>query len=260
MRLNLYIFISLILHLIVLIFSPIHIKKERLKGEKITPIEIINNESLSSSKGNANKNSPKELTQKLQNNKKKAAKQKTKLKIRKDLKIKDKLENVLGDFPINKQDYNDKTKIKKSYKDTRKQKKVDNQVKKNSDTKAKIQEKKLDIKKITNPKMKGFSDKEKIKERDPEKGSIKGKGNLKITCLNCVSPKYPRKALKKGLEGKPIVKVWILKNGAVDKVELIKSSGIMSIDNAALDAAQRSEFYPLDYDTFMNIEYDLKIK
>ena len=89
MRLNLYIFISLILHLIVLIFSPINIKKQRLKGEKITPIEIINNESLSSSKGNANINSPKEFTQKLQNNTKKATKQKTKLKIRKDLKIKD---------------------------------------------------------------------------------------------------------------------------------------------------------------------------
>ena len=96
--------------------------------------------------------------------------------------------------------------------------------------------------------------------KDIQKGSIKGKGKLRITCLNCISPKYPREALKKGLEGKPTVKVWILKSGDVEKAEIIISSGISSIDNAALEAAKKSKFYPLSSDSFLNIEYDLKLK
>ena len=42
MRFNFYILISIIIHLIIIVL-PANIKKERLKGEKITPIEIINN-------------------------------------------------------------------------------------------------------------------------------------------------------------------------------------------------------------------------
>ena len=82
---------------------------------------------------------------------------------------------------------------------------------------------------------------------------------MKITCLNCISPKYPRKALKKGLEGKPKVKVWILKSGNVEKAEIIISSGVISIDNAALEAAKKSKFYPIPFNSFINIEYDLKL-
>jgi len=46
MKLKLYIFISLIIHLSLLIFSIEFDDKERLKGEKIVPIEIINNKSF----------------------------------------------------------------------------------------------------------------------------------------------------------------------------------------------------------------------
>ena len=116
---------------------------------------------------------------------------------------------------------------------------------------------KFDNSKISNPQKKGVSDKEDNK--DIEKGSVKGKGKLKITCLNCISPKYPRKALKKGLEGKPTVKVWILKSGDVEKAEIIISSGVSSIDNAALEAAKKSRFYPIAFDSFINIEYNLRL-
>ena len=57
MKLKLYIFISLIIHLSLLIFSVEFDNKERLKGEKIVPIEIINNKSFDYSKGNSNQNS-----------------------------------------------------------------------------------------------------------------------------------------------------------------------------------------------------------
>ena len=239
MRFKFYIFISLIIHLITLIFSPINFQKERLKGEKIIPIEIINNKSFNSSKGNTNRNSTKKIPKKSQDIKKEEIRNDKKIKKNNDLKLNDKNEKVKGDSQINKE----KT-IKKF------ENKVDKNVLK--------KEKNLDNSKISNPQKIGVSDKEDNKEI--EKGSIKGKGKLKITCLNCVSPNYPRKALKKGLEGKPKVKVWILKSGEVEKAKIIISSGVTSIDNAALEAAKKSSFYPLPFNSFINIEYDLKLR
>ena len=87
-----------------------------------------------------------------------------------------------------------------------------------------------------------------------------GKGTIKITCLKCVRPIYPPIALRRGAEGTPIVKVWINKKGKVFKAELIRLSGHESIDKAAKKAAINSTFYPLEEETSINIEYDLKIK
>ena len=67
-------------------------------------------------------------------------------------------------------------------------------------------------------------------------------------------------ALRRGAEGKPLVKVWINKLGKVTKSELIKSSGNDSIDKAALLAANKSTFYPITIDTTLKIEYELKIR
>ena len=239
MRFNLYLLISLITHLLILNVSPFNLKKEKLKGEKIIPIEIINNQSFNSSKGNANKNSVKKVAQKSQDKKKELIKRVSKIKKDKDLKLED----------INKNS-------RESVKLTRNKIKEKNSVQK--DKQASVKEQKLSTTKISNPQKKGFSNKEI--EKGIEKGSIKGKGELKITCLNCISPKYPKKALKKGLEGKLTIKVLILKSGDVDKAEIITSSGIISIDNAALKAAQQSKFYPLEFDSFLNIQYDLKLK
>ena len=94
----------------------------------------------------------------------------------------------------------------------------------------------------------------------PEKGSVKGKSKIEITCLRCIRPNYPTRALRRGAEGKPLVKVWINKIGNVTKSELIKSSGNDSIDKAALLAANKSTFFPISIDTTLQIEYDLKIK
>lgn len=238
MRFNFYISISLITHLIILSFSPLNLKKEKLKGEKIIPIEIINNEYFNSSKGNTNKNSPKNNIQKSQNKKMELIKKVSKVKTEKDLKLKDINENLKGNFQVKRKEIKEKTLLK-----------VEN--------KALISEKQFSKKKVSNPQKQGFSNKNN--EKSIEKGSIKGKGELKITCLNCISPKYPRKALKKGLEGKLTIKVWILKSGDVEKTEIINSSGIASIDNAALKAAQKSKFYPIKYDSFFYIQYNMKL-
>ena len=239
MKLKIYLFISLIIHLSFLFFSPDYQNKERLKGKKIIPIELINNKSFNSAKGNSNQNNLNKQEKKTIDKNNKLIKTKKKSEPNKVLKSPDMEEIIKGDL---------NTKIKQ----------IDQKNKKISDKKPLLKEKKLDNTKFSNPKKKGFAtkaDKEEI-----EKGSAKGKGKLKITCLNCVSPKYPRKALNKGLEGKPTVKVWVLMSGNVDKAEIIISSGISSIDKAALEAAEKSKFYPIPYKSFINIEYDLKLK
>ena len=96
MRFNFYILISLIIHTSILIFSPENIKKEKLKGEKITPIEIINNKSFNSSKGNTNINSTKKIPKNNQ--------EKKKFKETKDLKLNVKNEKFTGDFKIKKKE------------------------------------------------------------------------------------------------------------------------------------------------------------
>ena len=238
MRFNFYLLISLITHLIILSFSPFNLKKEKLKGEKIIPIEIINNQSFNSSKGNTNKSSVQNIAQKSRDKKNELIKRNIKIKIDKDLKLKDLDKISKGNIKVKRNEIKEKTLLKE-------------------DKKVLVKEQKLSITKISNPQTKGFSYKEN--EKGLEKGSIKGKGELKITCLNCISPKYPKKALKKGLEGKLTIKVLILKSGDVDKAEIIASSGINSIDNAALKAAKESKFYPLQFDSFLNIQYDLKL-
>ena len=257
MRFKYYLLTSLITHLIILIFSPVKIEKENLIGEKIIPIEIINNESFNSLKGNTNKNSKNTFPKKAEDINKKLIKNFTKKKTTQDFKSKDKNDDIKGDFIIKKKQINKKTKIDKDYKDLKKENQINREINKKLEKDIVVKEKELDTD-ISNPQTKGLSNNDN--KRDIEKGSIKGKGKLKITCLNCISPKYPRKALKKGLEGKPTVKVWILKSGNVEKVELIISSGINSIDNAALEAALKSKFYPIEFNSNIKIEYDLKLR
>ena len=132
----------------------------------------------------------------------------------------------------------------------------------------KIYEKKIQLKKensnsINKPMSKEKKDSgtiEGIKNNEPEKGSLKGKGTIKITCLKCVRPIYPPIALRRGVEGSPTVKVWINKKGKVFKAEIISFSGNESIDRAAEKAAINSSFYPLKEATSINIKYDLKIR
>ena len=239
MKFKLYLLISLIIHLSFLFFSPEFQNQETLKGKKIVPIELINNKSFNSAKGNSNQNSLNKKEKKIKDKNTKLIKTEKKSDANKEFKSNDMGKIIKGDFNINNKQINKKS----------------NNL---SDKKTLLKEKKLENTEFSKPKKKGFAS--KADKKDLEKGSVKGKGKLKITCLNCVSPKYPRKALNKGLEGKPTVKVWVLMSGNVDKAEIIISSGISSIDKAALEAAEKSKFYPIPYKSFINIEYDLKLK
>ena len=92
-----------------------------------------------------------------------------------------------------------------------------------------------------------------------EKGSLKGKGTEKITCLACVKPEYPKIALRGGYEGIVKLKIWIATNGEVIEAKIIKSSGYEILDKAGIKAALKSKFYPVSQKRTINIEYNLKL-
>ena len=195
-------------------------EKDVSLGKKIIPIELIDN-FQESGLGEATKRSEKLI---------------------KKNSITDELKNA-----INNKNHLDQ---KKSHEDNKiNEKKIEQKIEKNNSI---------------NPPMlkeeKGSGSREGLKSNEPEKGSLRGKGTIKITCLKCIRPVYPPIALRRGAEGTPKVKVWINKEGKVFKAELISISGNESIDRAAKKAAINSTFYPIPDETSINIEYDLKIR
>ena len=99
----------------------------------------------------------------------------------------------------------------------------------------------------------------KLNSNEVEKGSIKGTGEEKITCLSCVKPKYPKIALKRGYEGILKLKILISKNGEVSDIKVIKSSGYTILDKSGIEAAKNSRFYPIKKERALNLEYNLKL-
>ena len=233
MKFRYYLAISIIFHTIFLFAINLSKNKDKLLGEKFAPIEILNNKSFKVQGGNFKDNLK---------------------KLKKNNKPEKKIEKEIDKRSKNKN-------IEKKINEFKKIKEGDLEINEKKDKKDKNKMMfKKEIKDPTNSKnkKKGISTGENKDEN--EKGSIKGKGKLKITCLKCITPDYPKIALKKGLEGKPLIKVWILTNGSVEKASILRSSGISLIDNAALKAALESVFYPIEYNVTFKIEYDLKLR
>ena len=221
-RINYYVLASVLIHSFLLLFN--ENKKDLILGEKIIPIEVVDN-LQETGFGEATERSKKLI--------KRASSTSESQKEKKD------------GMKLNQQKSLIEKKINKSI------------------TEAKVEKKKSRTNKmnqLVREESKGSGSREGIKNNEPEKGSLRGKGKVKVTCLKCIRPLYPPIALRRGAEGAPIVKVWINKNGNVDKAELISASGNESIDNAAKQAATNSTFYPLVEETSINIEYDLKIR
>lgn len=62
--------------------------------------------------------------------------------------------------------------------------------------------------------------------------------------LKSVPPRYPPEAQKAGHEGRVVLKVQVLKEGAVGQLEVATSSGHLALDEAALAAARQWQFAP----------------
>ena len=221
-RINYYILLSVLIHLSFFLF--VEKEKDISLGKKIIPIELID-KFQESGIGEATKRSEKSI-------KRPSTKE----------ELKDKNNNK---NPLDQEKSFEDKKINKKINENQIEQKLD---KSNSVNKTILKEEK------------GSGSSEGINNNEPEKGSLMGKGTIKITCLKCVRPIYPPIALRRGAEGTPIVKVWINKKGKVFKAELISLSGHESIDKAAKKAAINSTFYPLEEETSINIEYDLKIR
>ena len=221
-RINYYILLSVLIHLSFFLF--VEKEKDISLGKKIIPIELIDN-FQESGLGEATKRSEKSI-------KRPSTKE----------VLKDKNNNK---NPLDQEKLFEDKKINKKINENQIEQKLDNS---NSVNKPRLKDEK------------GSGSREGIKYNEPEKGSLRGKGTIKITCLKCIRPVYPPIALRRGAEGTPKVKVWINKEGKVFKAELISISGNESIDRAAKKAAINSTFYPIPDETSINIEYDLKIR
>ena len=219
--------ISLLTHFFLFTIFPI--KEDKLLGDKYIPIEIVDIKSPII-KGDSINESEKTNNKKIsntENNFKQKSKEKSEEKL--DKKIDDK---KIEDFK--KETVNKQVEEKSLKKITSQQSQLENE-----------------------NKIRGIE--KGIKSNTTEAGSIKGKGYQKVTCLNCVEPKYPKLAIKRGYEGVLKLEILILKSGIVKEVFIRESTGFEILDKAGVNAAFKSKFYPLTKKTNLNIEYTLKL-
>ena len=62
--------------------------------------------------------------------------------------------------------------------------------------------------------------------------------------INSVTVQYPKDALEEGIEGDVHVKMIIDEKGNVEEAEIYRSSGVPSLDQAALETAKLLKFSP----------------
>lgn len=62
--------------------------------------------------------------------------------------------------------------------------------------------------------------------------------------LSSRAPEYPRAAQSRGTEGTVVVRFLLAKDGGVDDVEIVESSGSAALDRAAMEAAESFTFSP----------------
>ena len=88
---------------------------------------------------------------------------------------------------------------------------------------------------------------EEVVETEPESNTA----NIKAVITTAIpdyrenpKPYYPRIARRRGYQGTVVLRVEVLANGRVGRVELEKSSGYSSLDNSALKSVKDWRFIP----------------
>ncbi|GEM_PF-6859229 len=70
------------------------------------------------------------------------------------------------------------------------------------------------------------------------------KTRLNKTSMHAPKPRYPRMAVKRGIEGSVVVKILINEQGLPYEVSVLKSSGFKVLDDAAKKTAMQWKFSP----------------
>ena len=81
-----------------------------------------------------------------------------------------------------------------------------------------------------------------------------------VQCLSCPKPRYPKRALRRGIEGEPRILITINSEGRVQGVQLERSSGNPEIDRAALNAGRRSRFQAIAGGARVPVSYSVVIR
>lgn len=91
----------------------------------------------------------------------------------------------------------------------------------------------------------------------PQTGGAQSDGkqvNLSQAQCNIPEPIYPTLSRRMSEEGKVLVRLHINEAGSVEKINLVQSSGIQRLDQAALEAAQKARCKP-----FMEMNKPIKV-
>ncbi|MEO0074831.1 MAG: TonB family protein [candidate division WOR-3 bacterium] len=79
--------------------------------------------------------------------------------------------------------------------------------------------------------------------------------------INIPKPAYPDLARQAGIEGNVVVKALVDVDGSIIEVEILKSSGNSSLDQAALSAAREAKFSPAKQrDQFVRVWVSIPFK
>lgn len=74
-------------------------------------------------------------------------------------------------------------------------------------------------------------------------GTAGGGGDLQAWCRSCPTPEYPARARRQGWQGTVDVDLHVGRDGAVEHVNVGRSSGFALLDAAAVTVARRSRFW-----------------
>ena len=68
--------------------------------------------------------------------------------------------------------------------------------------------------------------------------------DLKAAYLDNPQPRYPQASMRRGEQGRVMLRVFVTAEGRVERVEIITSSGYPRLDHAAEDEVLRWKFTP----------------
>jgi len=77
-----------------------------------------------------------------------------------------------------------------------------------------------------------------------ETGRSEGLSYRRPELAMLVPPVYPKDAEEKGIEGMVELRILVTEKGTVDEVEISRSSGLASMDEAAVKAVKSTRFLP----------------